>query len=278
MSFSGPSKIFQSMRYGLIARAMARLNQRYRFSGSPEFRPVIARADQEAVVLSLSPHPDDDIIAVGGALAGHIVAGGSVHSVVLTDGVRGTADASGDAELAAIRRKECESAASILKLSSITFWDLPDGQLEPGHENIERIGDLIRRYRPDYVYVPFPIDYHFDHIAATAMVVTAISTLSEPPLLRCYESIIPLIPNTIIDITDFVDLKRRAVACFETQNDVTDYLRTIVEGLNRHRSYGQMKGRGYGEAVFETEWRLVAEIQQIVHGRTGYVKQAFNCK
>ncbi len=255
------------MRYHAIAKAMGHLNRRYRFTGSPEFRPLVTKAAEKAVVCSISPHPDDDILAVGGALAGHIIAGGSVHSVVMTDGVCGTAEAAKNRNLAELRRAECERAAQVLHLTNIEFWNEPDGKLTATEANIRKLAVLIESVRPDYVYMPFPIDYHFDHVAATAMAVSALSQISEPPLIRCYETIIPLIPNLIIDITDFIDFKRSAVACFETQNAVSDYNRTIVEGLNRHRSYGKMGGRGYGEAIFETEWKLVHEILSIVHGK-----------
>ncbi|MBN1880055.1 PIG-L family deacetylase [bacterium] len=272
MSFSGPAKWFQALRYGAIARAVAHMNRRYRFTGSPEFRPLVEKASQNAVVLSISPHPDDDVLAVGGALAGHIVAGGRVHSIVMTDGIKGTSGAAADERLAELRRLECDRAAAVLKLTSVEYWHLPDGKLQVTEDTVRSLVRMIRDLSPDYIYTPFPIDYHFDHVAATGMVVAAVSEISEPPLIRCYESIIPLVPNLIIDITDFIDLKRRAVECFETQNAVSDYVRTIVDGLNRHRSYGAMKGRGYGEAIFETEWRLIRDLSDIVHGKPIYGK------
>jgi len=261
-----PGRWFQKIRYQAIAGTMARLNHRFRFTGSPEFRPVVVPASEQAVVLSISPHPDDDVLAVGGALAGHAVAGGETHSVVLTDGACGTGNASLMKDLIELRRKETEEAAGILKIASISFWDETDGRLRSRPEVIDDMYALIVRLRPDYIYTPFPIDYHFDHIEATRIVIHAVSRMGEPPLLRCYESIIPLVPNKVINVTDFIDLKRRAVACFESQNAVSDYSRTIVEGLNRHRSYGAMGGKGYGEAIFEGEWQLIADIMRWMHG------------
>jgi len=263
---STPGQWFQRFRYRRIAGALARVNRAWRFTGSPEFRPVVIPAAQRAVVLSLAPHPDDDILAVGGALAGHAVAGGETHSVVLTDGACGTRDAAEMKELVGLRRKECENAAAIVKLSSISFWEEPDGALKAHAGVVDDLHELIRRIRPEFIYTPFPIDYHFDHIETVRIVIHALSRMGDPPALRCYESIIPLVPNTIIDISEYIDFKRRAVACFESQNAVSDYGRTIVEGLNRHRSYGIMKGRGYGEAIFETDWQTVSEIMRLMHG------------
>lgn len=261
-----PGRWFQKLRYQAIAQTLGRLNQRYRFTGSPVFRPVVLPAAEPAVALSISPHPDDDIIAVGGSLVGHAVAGGEVHSVVLTDGACGTDDATEQKDLVDLRRHETETAADILKFNSLSFWEEPDGRLRSHSRVIDDLYTMIRELRPAYIYTPFPIDYHYDHIEATRIVIRALSRMGDPPPLRCYESIIPLVPNKIIDITDVIDFKRRAVACFESQNAVTDYSRTIVEGLNRHRSYGSMRGRGYGEAVFQADWQLVAEIMRWMHG------------
>lgn len=263
---AGPASYFQKLRYGAIARAVSRLNSRYKFTGSPEFRPIIVPAGEKALAVSVSPHPDDDILAVGGALAGHVVAGGEVHSIVLTDGACGTDDATRKAELIALRKTECQQAAEITNLTSISFWDEPDGRLSAGDELVHDLYLTIARLKPDYLYIPFPIDYHFDHIETVRLAVAALSRLAEPPVVRCYECVIPLIPNKIIDITDLIDVKRRAVACYVTQNAVSDYGRTVVEGLNRHRSYGQMGGQGYGEAVFETEWPFLQELLQLLHG------------
>ncbi len=267
MTFSGPVKMFQSFRYNLIARGLARLNRACRFTGSPEFRPVVSDALDKAVALCISPHPDDDVLAIGGAIAGHIAAGGEVHSIIWTDGSRGTENAEkNDNTLAFNRQEECRSAAKILGITSISFQNEPDGKLRPGKSKIEFLKRTIQTVHPKYIYTPFPIDYHFDHIAATEIVIKALQQMPDPPLVRGYESIIPLIPNRIIDITGFIELKRRAVQCFESQNSVSDYTRTIVEGLNRHRSYGEMGGRGYGEAIFESDWQLFAHILHTVHG------------
>jgi LmbE family N-acetylglucosaminyl deacetylase len=267
MAFSGPVKMFQSIRYKLIARGLARLNRAYRFTGSPEFRPIVTNALEKSVVLSISPHPDDDVLAIGGTLAGHIAAGGEVHSIIWTDGVRGTEKAEKNDDILPLRRQEeCRCAAKILGITSVNFQNEPDGKLRLDKKNTDLLRHTIQKIHPQYIYTPFPVDYHFDHIAATEIVVKTLQRMPNPPLVRGYESIIPLIPNKIIDITGFVELKRRAVKCFESQNAVSDYSRTIVEGLNRHRSYGEMRGKGYGEAVFESEWSLFEQILQIVHG------------
>ena len=162
MEKSWPAKFFETIRYTAITRAVSRLNRAWKFTGSPEFRPVVIKANEKKNVISMSPHPDDDILAVGGTLAGHIIAGGDVHSIVWTDGVRGTVDPSKPIQtLQQIRRKEVENAASALGLSSVDFKNEADGQLKADSKNVDFLIETIQRIRPDIIYTPFPIDYHF---------------------------------------------------------------------------------------------------------------------
>ncbi len=217
------------------------------------FLPDLCTIDSPHSALTISPHPDDDILAVGGILAGNIRAGGEVMSVVITDGVKGTADASFDQQLAGIRREETLRASRVLGFSNIHFWDEPDGDFKAVMDKCNKLAGIIRDVSPDFIYTPFPVDYHWDHLEAAKMTVKALNLLHSDIPLRCYECIIPLIPNKLFDITSVIEKKRDAVRCFKTQNEVTDYEYTIIEGLNRHRTHGQMAGKGYAEAIFETD-------------------------
>ena len=52
------------------------------------------------------------------------------------------------------------------------------------------------------------------------------------------------------DITDVVEVKRRALEQFESQLAHVDYVRTLL-GLNAYRSIYFQRGRGYAEAFYE---------------------------
>jgi LmbE family N-acetylglucosaminyl deacetylase len=229
------------------------MNKIFGSTSAPLFRPSLIKSLEKARILSLSPHPDDDVIAVGGALAAHIESGGEVISVILTDGTKGTDDASGNKELRRIRMDEAKLAADILRITDLRFWNQPDGSLKPTLELSNRLAELIHFFKPEFIYLPFPIDYHFDHLAAVHLLAKSQRIYKTAAKIRCYECIVPLIPNFIVDITETIDKKRSAVRCFASQNRVSDYEHTIVEGLNRLRSHGLMRGSGYAEALFQTD-------------------------
>ncbi len=241
------------MRYLAVSRVLRMVHGALRKPNTPVFRPDLVTAPESRRAISISPHPDDDILAVGGTLRGHIEAGERVVSVVLTDGIRGTSDGREAPGLPGKRVQETRAAAEIIGISEIQFWSLPDGKLKADAPAITRLAELIAKESPDVVYAPFPVDYHFDHLAALEIAVAAMELLPSPPIIRCYECILPLIPNLLSDVTGTMAIKREAVACFHTQNAVSDYDHTVLEGLNRLRTHGILKGQGYAEGLFETD-------------------------
>ena len=259
-------KKYQEFGYQAVSRVICRVI-RFRRAGRPQlFLPVLISAGESGKVLSLSPHPDDDVFAIGGTLAGHGHGGGEVHSVVLTSGERGTVDASTDTSLLDVRRREAEKAGAILQFKTLEFWEQPDGGLKPDPPLVQRLADRIIQLQPDWIYAPFPVDYHGDHLATGQLLVQACESTRYTGKIRCYECIIPLIPNIISDISAYAHLKLQAVECFESQNAVSDYGYTIVNGLNRLRTHGLMKGKGHAEALFETDHSFLNTLIRILNG------------
>jgi LmbE family N-acetylglucosaminyl deacetylase len=82
-------------------------------------------------VLAVFAHPDDMEICAGGTLANWAAEGREVHLLVLTNGDRGSNDASlSRAALARTRLAETESAASFLGLRSARVLSTHDGELQ----------------------------------------------------------------------------------------------------------------------------------------------------
>ena len=92
-----------------------------------DFTPLMAEAQAAPVarladltgrgaVLVLAPHPDDESLAMGGAIAAASDAGHRVHIVIVTDGALShpNSRAYPAAALAALRRSEVEAAVAIL--------------------------------------------------------------------------------------------------------------------------------------------------------------------
>jgi LmbE family N-acetylglucosaminyl deacetylase len=116
------------------------------------------------VVLVVSPHPDDETLAVGGLLHDLVAAGWRVRLASVTDGEAVYPAVSG---LAAVRRRELASALDRLGIADATVihrLELPDGQVARYQAALEaRLTLLVAGM--SWVLAPWPDDGHPDHEA-----------------------------------------------------------------------------------------------------------------
>jgi LmbE family N-acetylglucosaminyl deacetylase len=186
-------------------------------------------------VLVISPHPDDESIGCGGTIRRHVVNGDQVHVVFLTSGEKG---GHGRIESETIKLRERESAAAqrILGVQQIEFYREPDGALRSRPALIKRLVDTLRTWRPNIIYVPHQDEAHSDHRAAARLVLAAIKKVPRPrPAVLMYEVWTPLRRmDEIVDITPYVQVKRRAIRAYRSQCAVMDFDAAIL-GLNRYR-------------------------------------------
>lgn len=185
--------------------------------------------------LVFAPHADDETFGMGGSLIKAHAAGLETHVVVLTDGAMG-----GDAEnLIAIRREEAEKATQILGVSSLQCWSEPDRGLVVTNTVIERIIQTITRLQPQSVFFPGPMELHPDHRAAALLVWKALQ-LAPPrvPALEMYsyEISVQNPANMLIDITEQVVTKEKAMAVYASQNGLNDYPELVL-ALDKARTF-----------------------------------------
>lgn len=183
-------------------------------------------------VLVLAPHPDDEVLACGGAILRHLEVGAPVRVVVVTDGALGH---SGEARRRqAVRRSaEAREAAQVLGYGVPEFWDLPDQGVRCSEELIAKIATTIGE--ADLVYAPSPYEIHPDHRAVSLAAVEAVRRHGRARL-ALYEVGAPLRPNLLLDISDLAPRKQAALACFRSQLAAQPYDRQI-QALNTYRTY-----------------------------------------
>ena len=205
-------------------------------------------------ILIISPHPDDEAIGCGGTICKHIAEGDTVEVIFLTSGEKGGHGKAED-ETIIIREKEAQHAADILKLSSISFWREPDGNFEATSKNIKRLQAKLATFKPAIIYVPHDKEDHPDHREAAFLAQKAISGLRKnitKPVLFMYEVWTPIQQmNYIVDISPFVETKRKAILAHKCQCDVLKFDEAII-GLNRYR--GEMHswpGGDYAEVFVQ---------------------------
>lgn len=185
-------------------------------------------------VLVLAPHPDDETIGCGGAIALHAAQGDPVTIAIATDGALG--DPEGrfpDVDYREMRRGEARAAAAELGVAAPEFWELPDGGLAAFRpdELVARVRDAIDRSRAGIVYAPPRLDVHPDHHALGCAVEQVVAQGAAPrSRVFAYEVWVPVHATVVLDVTAAWERKERALACYRSQLVYNDYLR-VVRGL-----------------------------------------------
>jgi LmbE family N-acetylglucosaminyl deacetylase len=186
--------------------------------------------------LAIYAHPDDPDVSCGGTLAAWAAAGCDVHTLICTDGGKGTADPScNPSDLVRARVAEAAAAADVLGLTGQELLGLPDGELVDDEAFRGALVAVVRRFRPDTVLCPDPTavffgqDYfnHRDHRITGFAVLDAVAPAAAMP--HYFPDAGPahqvstvllsgtLEPDVWVDISATVDAKGEAVACHRSQ-------------------------------------------------------------
>lgn len=217
--------------------------------GEPSARPGARSMN----VLVIAPHPDDESIGVGGTLALHCGRGDRVTVAFLTSGELGIGDTPAG-EATCIREGEAGHAAAVLGVGRFEFLRGRDWFLgERPEDLVPALVELLREEVPGRLYLPHPDDWHPDHKAAIHIVVAALGEmrmLGEPldAELFGYEVWTPLPEwDHVEDVSEVIDLKLAAIACYESQRAAFDYGRAAA-GLAQYR--GALAGKCDHAEVF----------------------------
>lgn len=186
-------------------------------------------------VLVLAPHPDDEVFGCGGAVLCHVMAGATVHVVIVTDGGFGVPEAHRE-DYVHRRQQESLAAAQVMASGRPEFWSQPDRELAYGEKLVLHVLQAIQTHEADLVYAPSIFEMHPDHRALGMAAVEALRRIGGPIRLALYEVGMPLRPNLLLDISDVVERKRQAMECFVSQNAQQRYDLDIA-ALNRYRTY-----------------------------------------
>jgi LmbE family N-acetylglucosaminyl deacetylase len=139
---------------------------------------------QWATTLVIAPHPDDETLCGGGAIALLRQMGYRVHVMILSDGVRmhPRNEFMNSREFSAVRKYEAENALFHLGVSSdsVTFLSLNDSLIparqEAGFEEVVRLcRNKLADLKPDTILAPWRRDFHRDHQAAWQITRQALS-------------------------------------------------------------------------------------------------------
>jgi LmbE family N-acetylglucosaminyl deacetylase len=211
-------------------------------------------------VLIVAPHPDDETLGAGGTAAKFAAQGHTVTALIVC-GHLPPLYKSGEFETSMAEARE---AFDVLGISSHRFLGISAtfARDEPVHVLNEKIASVIREMEPQIVLCNFP-DRHVDHRVIFDSVMVAARPAGRAgagiEILAAYETLSEthwnaahiepnFVPNWVVDISDVIDLKRRALACYRSQIPAFPGARSIeaVDALAKFR--GTQSGFAYGEA------------------------------
>ena len=214
-------------------------------------------------LLVFGPHPDDIEIGLGGTVARHAATGFTVGLCDLTAGELGS---NGTPEE---RRREAGQAARVLGAIWRENLGWPDGGIENTPTLVRSAVEFIRRHQPRTIAVPYWRDRHPDHVAASRVLTGAVfksglkryetGTAAWRPEWICYYFIndgAP--PSFVIDVSEYYERKREALACFRSQFAPTggsavdtrltaSTFRQLIE--SRDAQFGAQAGVAFAEGI-----------------------------
>lgn len=201
-------------------------------------------------ILVIAPHPDDEVLGVGGTMARFVHEGHEVIVAIVTRGDPKMFDPS----VIEKGREEALQAHQILGVRDTLFLEgFPAAHLDtlPHAELNKALRELLREVEPDLLFLPFLGDIHMDHqlVFKSGLVaarpsnglrpiqeIYAYETLSEtnwnaPPLTSGF------FPNTFFDISPFLENKIKAMSAYQTQLKPFPHERSLegIRALARRR-------------------------------------------
>jgi LmbE family N-acetylglucosaminyl deacetylase len=216
-------------------------------------------------VLAITAHPDDSEFGAGGTLAKFVKEGKEVALVVVTNGDKGSGDRTMTSpRLATIRAEEQRAASRTLGIEQVTFLGYPDGEVEDTRALRRDVSREIRRHRPDLVLCQNPQRTynlgasHRDHRTVGGVVLDCVYPLARDHL--AFPELMPEFephkvrevyvmqwqnPHVVVDISEVIDLKIKALACHASQ--FKDFMAVEKRVRERNAELGKPAGYAYAE-------------------------------
>lgn len=209
-------------------------------------------------LLVVATHPDDAEISVGGTIIESVRQGLQVGILDLTSGEptpRGSPE---------IRSRETAAASAVLGIHWRHNLGLPNRALQDDLEARRALAGVFRQAQPAVILAPYWEDAHPDHIAASRLCDAARfwAKLSRtdlpgaafwPPRIYYYWSIhLRIHPAAafVVEISDAIEDKLRAVACYESQfGRATEFPSPLDDIRDRARYWGWSIQAAYGEPL-----------------------------
>lgn len=208
----------------------------------------------------MGAHPDDVELGMGGTVASLV---SRENELFILDLTNGEPTPHGSPET---RAAESQKSAGILGAQRRTL-DMPNRYLEETIENRKTIAAVLREFKPEYIFAPYPVDAHPDHIAAGNLAessrfyskLTKSDIPGEPYFPRRVIYYFPvhirlrIEPSYVFDVSAHLETKRKAIECYESQFRAGKKEHIIESVLNENRYWGFQAGVQAAEPFLQRE-------------------------
>ena len=210
-------------------------------------------------ILIISSHADDHISCAGTVFKLQEERGMVPFELVLTDSSEGqdfrAKKQAGRKTVSQMRLKELSKASQFLGIKQTFLLNQPDFGLVYSHKLIIQVAKVIRKTKPQIVFINGEFDAHPDHRAAFRISIDAIKlaamgidikTLGEPfriPIVLCVEQMLPDKVQILVDVTSYMDKKEGLFSIYMSQMSPKSL--AFEKGLLAVRGYHLRKPDGF---------------------------------
>jgi LmbE family N-acetylglucosaminyl deacetylase len=176
----------------------------------------------------IAPHPDDEVLGVGGTLLRRKTEGAKVAWLVVT----AISSQSGWSEGKVKQRAdEIKQITSLFSFDEVFLLNFPTAQLDrvPMSDLVTGISTAFKSFQPNEVFVPHPADIHTDHRVVFDAVASCTKWFRYPFIERvlAYETLSEtdfglnvdqaFRPNVFVNIESFLDSKLKAMEVYKSE-------------------------------------------------------------
>ena len=178
--------------------------------------------------LVVSPHPDDEVLGVGGTLLRRKAEGASLGWLIMT---RISVEAGWSSEKVLKRQQEITQISELFGFDSVFELGYSTTQLDqiPMSELINAVSGVIKSFTPNEIFVPHSSDIHSDHRVTFEAVASSTKWFRSPSIKRvlAYETLSEtdfglrpntgFQPNVFMNIEGHLEKKLRAMGIYSSE-------------------------------------------------------------
>jgi LmbE family N-acetylglucosaminyl deacetylase len=176
----------------------------------------------------IAPHPDDEVLGVGGTLLRRKSEGATVAWLIVT-GI--SSKAGWDDEKIKKRADEIKQITDLFSFDSVFELNFPTTKLDnvPMSDLVTAISNAFKNFEPEEVFVPHPSDVHTDHHIVFEAVASCTKWFRHPSVKRvlAYETLSEtdfglgtsqaFRPNVFINIESHLSVKLQAMNIYASE-------------------------------------------------------------